>query len=838
MDKVRRHRGAVRAAITKGIATIESLLLDPATPAVAFQGPLNLVNMRYEEMKALDQKIKEGLSEEDFEADLVASWDYDAKVVDIQARVEFATRPADTPHAVAGGSRTGDRPDDASSTSLRQPAVSPVIASTRFAALPKLHIPTFSGDRRSWQAFWDHFDATIHSNPALAHIEKFKYLTSYLTGKAKAAIEGIRLAEANYDVAIGTLTARFGRTDLLVEDHIDSFLALAPVRSSSEVGKLRDLYDQISFRVNALRSLGVAATEYAVVLHRVLMKALPPDLGILYRQRAKEASSSDGAASSSGSARQVSERASSSERAKQVDEILDFLRIQVEVREEGHFDLPRVLERRPHEKREATTSDSGLPSAAALPAGASLPPTRAEPRSEQSQRQCPLCAADHRIAECTVPMSPQEKRRELRTGGRCFRCGTKRHFARCCRLSRSLVCVRCSKGHLTVLCDIAHPPQATANGRARMAGGGQATAPNDGQATPSVTSASSGDCSAARIYLQTGRAWAIGASHKLIVRILLDSGSQRTFIRRDLSRTLRCPVRGVEDLSLVTFGDSRPRSSVRCNGVAITLKSQHGGRRITIEALEVPEICAVTSPPVNAEVLSKMAGRNLTAADGRLTDTHMEDRVSILIGSDSYWKVSSGRISRLTPHLTAAETIFGWTVQGADLDNGSHGASEPSCAMFIAHADPSGSNSDEEMDPSDLWRLEAIGIKETPEGPGLDAEATKQFEREIRKQDGRYEVPLLIQEPGLEAHQDNYALAEQRLRMQLRRFRSRPDLLSQYDKTIRDYFNEGHAERVPTQETRGTPNTYYMPHHGVVRQDAVTIQSSSTPRRTHRAILH
>ncbi|XP_077542111.1 uncharacterized protein LOC144154887 [Haemaphysalis longicornis] len=193
-----------------------------------------------------------------------------------------------------------------------------------------------------------------------------------------------------------------------------------------------------------------------------------------------------------------------------------------------------------------------------------------------------------------------------------------------------------------------------------------------------------------------------------------------------------------------------------------------------------------------------MAGRNLTAADVRLADTHMEDRVNIHIGSDSYWKVSPGIISRLTPHLTAAETIFGWTVQGSDLDNGSHGASEPSCAMFIALADPLESNSDE-TDPSDLWCLKAIGIKETPEGLGLDAEATKQFEREIRKQDGRYEVPLLIQEPGLEAHQDNYALAEQRLHMQLRHFRSRPDLLSQYDKTIRDYFDEGHAERVPTQ---------------------------------------
>ncbi|KAH9374389.1 hypothetical protein HPB48_001969 [Haemaphysalis longicornis] len=74
------------------------------------------------------------------------------------------------------------------------------------------------------------------------------------------------------------------------------------------------------------------------------------------------------------------------------------------------------------------------------------------------------------------------------------------------------------------------------------------------------------------------------------------------------------------------------------------------------------------------------------------------------------------------------------------------------------------------MYPSDLWRLKAIGLKETSGGLRLDAEATKQFEQEIRKQDVRYEVPLLIQEPGLEARQDNYALAQQRLRMQLRQY--------------------------------------------------------------------
>ncbi|KAH9367347.1 hypothetical protein HPB48_022744 [Haemaphysalis longicornis] len=61
-------------------------------------------------------------------------------------------------------------------------------------------------------------------------------------------------------------------------------------------------------------------------------------------------------------------------------------------------------------------------------------------------------------------------------------------------------------GHLTVLCDIAHPPQSAANRRVRTAGAGQVSAPNDVQATPTVTSTSSEECSETHIYLQTRRA--------------------------------------------------------------------------------------------------------------------------------------------------------------------------------------------------------------------------------------------------------------------------------------------------------------------------------------------
>ena len=48
--------------------------------------------------------------------------------------------------------------------------------------LPKLEIPTFSGDKMRWSEFWDSFKATVDDNTSLTDIEKLNYL-NLLKGK-------------------------------------------------------------------------------------------------------------------------------------------------------------------------------------------------------------------------------------------------------------------------------------------------------------------------------------------------------------------------------------------------------------------------------------------------------------------------------------------------------------------------------------------------------------------------------------------------------------------------------------------------------------------------------
>ncbi|KAH6948808.1 hypothetical protein HPB50_026542 [Hyalomma asiaticum] len=345
-------------------------------------------------------------------------------------------------------------------------------------------------------------------------IDKFKYLLTYLTGAAKAAIQGIRLAEANYDIAVNVLSDRFGRRGMLVNDHLDHLLSLAPVRSSSELSKLRILHDEVTFRMNALEGLGVCPGEYGAVPRRVLLKALPSDFSILYRQREKEALPPDNAAASP---------------ADQADQS------SIEIREESGFGETTSFTSKRHLQREFRGPELQLPTAAA---------SSAEVRFSYS-RPCLLCnSAAHTIRERSAPFPQEEQSRRIQAGNLCFRCAKGKNFASEGRRARSLQCRRCPGPHLTSICDINHITNRSCEPTLRSS---NTSAPRE-QAPESIvtqcraTSVSTSSAGLTPVLLQTGRAWAIAPAKTILIMFLLYSGSQRSFVWQDIARALNCPV--------------------------------------------------------------------------------------------------------------------------------------------------------------------------------------------------------------------------------------------------------------------------------------------------------
>ena len=92
--------------------------------------------------------------------------------------------------------------------------------------LPKLTLPTFSGNILDWLTFWDSFRAAIHLNPNLSGVQKFNYLKAQLQGDAARAVEGFPLSDQKYLHAVTIHQECFGQIHKLVAAHMRALLEI------------------------------------------------------------------------------------------------------------------------------------------------------------------------------------------------------------------------------------------------------------------------------------------------------------------------------------------------------------------------------------------------------------------------------------------------------------------------------------------------------------------------------------------------------------------------------------------------------------------------------------
>ncbi|KAH9368447.1 hypothetical protein HPB48_012623 [Haemaphysalis longicornis] len=209
------------------------------------------------------------------------------------------------------------------------------------------------------------------------------------------------------------------------------------------------------------------------------------------------------------------------------------------------------------------------------------------------------------------------------------------------------------------------------------------------------------------------------------------------------------------------------------NRVFLTLKGQHDGQNIIVEALEVPSICTITSPPVSKEIVRAMADQGQVAADARLAPTFRDNQVSVLIASDAYWKVATVNVSRISPTLMAVETVLGWTIQGTQLDS-SRLSTTHSSALFLSLGESSTEDTTVDNDRSSMCRLEVSETRGTTENSTFNDPAIQPFELQDRKENHRDQVLLRNEEPRSEVANQ---LSFQKVKLDFKTKRSDPCIM-------------------------------------------------------------
>lgn len=98
------------------------------------------------------------------------------------------------------------------------------------------------------------------------------------------------------------------------------------------------------------------------------------------------------------------------------------------------------------------------------------------------------------------------------------------------------------------------------------------------------------------------------------------------------------------------------------------------------------------------------------------------------------------------------------------------------------------------------------------------------FEKNLSFQDGKYLVHLPWKEQHglLPDNFENIIYCVARLSSQLKRLRKDPEILKEYDSIIQDQLQSGIIEQVDGAKRPDVGRVHYLPHHGVVRRDALT----------------
>ncbi|XP_064463439.1 uncharacterized protein LOC135374405 [Ornithodoros turicata] len=758
IDRLKKKRAVVRRAATKVMNELDVMLTTETTPVGAFEEKVEVLKFKEKELQKLDLEIESLISIDDLDDEVEGSATYQERIVVTRTRVDRRTATTGAmrqitvvPSSVAPSAPIG-----------RTPAT---------VKLPKLEIPKFNGDIRSWQSFWNQFVSTIDQNTGLSSIDKFKYLKSYITGKAASAIEGLQMTEENYPIATDILKERFGSNNLIIDDHMSRLLHIKRVHDVTNVQKLRAMFDELQTGVRSLEALGVSSKTYGVLLLSVLRRAVPSELNLEFiRKHSTTSENADG----------------------ELELFIDFLKKEVETRERGQQHSPRP-------ERRSGNRYPPPPSASVLASGA-------QPGRLDEHKGIFCSNEDHASADCNSSMPVSERKGLLKKENRCFRCTMRNHTSRFCRSMRWMKCSKCSGRHASSMCEARQKED-------RDQSSAEATLQS------SLKVKDHARCAPQRIILQTAQAWAEGERTRLLVRMMLDGGSQRTFIRRDISEKLRLRVLDEEDLSIFTFGDVTSKGHSKCKRVELWLRSQYDRRQIRVEALEVPHICSdlMQAPP---DIINRhLRNKDMQIADTTPLGSRCENGIGFLIGCDYYWEVVTGNVRRLDDKLVAMETIFGWTLQEPAV---SSTTSTAICSSIVGIMRVVVTENNEELSQRmrSFWELEHIGITDSKTELCDKGEVMQRLGESVKYENGRYEVSLPWKQ-NADKLADNKDMALSRLRSLTARLMKNQSLLQEYDTGIREYLKKGFAEVVTESETVTAP-VFYMPHQAVIRNDRIT----------------
>ncbi|XP_050517597.1 uncharacterized protein LOC126892168 [Diabrotica virgifera virgifera] len=773
MDIKEKHRKVLRTTFSKAAKELEDLLKDQKGEVRQIKISLDLLRQKMDDLRRIDEEIydlllNEDASEQDLLKEIEDSDSYIRKFADLSTQFEERVQPriaASVEDEVASGT-TGK-----STGSLQ---------GKRKFKLPMLEFKKYDGNIKSWLPFWSQFQK-IHHDSDIDLSDKVEYLVQATVpgSRARQLVDSFPATGDNYTKIIDCLISRFGRDDLQIEVYVRELLKLV-INNTSSGNKLDIslLYDRLETQLRALETLGIKSDKYAAMLFPLVESCLPADLLRIW-QRFPEDVGSQTSINSAGI----------STIENRLKSLMQFLKNEVD--NEQHVSLAIEgfgvsgtksgnSKRNGPKKRMPEEEEPQFPSAMGLV------------NSHSTNHRCVFCENAHESSQCfkAQKLTYDQRVNILTEKGACFRCLKIGHQSRRCR--GQLSCLLCHKPHVPLMC------REFSMGKAKKEEENKIE--NDVQAVPKINQ-SLANSATTNVFLQTLRVKMNHLGKTRVVRALIDTGSQKTYILRSTARLLDYPCKRQINLVHGLFGGSELAQKHDCYDVNLS----YNNYSCTFEALDQPVICSDISSVFNGPWMEELKRLNI-----EITDSGDTSPIEVLIGADIAGKLYTGRRHILGCGLVAVETLLGWTLMGKIPLDQQDNRTATTVSLFISNASI-----------SQLWELDALGINDPAERKTREetALAAKQlfFETVATDSTGRYETRL----PWLEGHPalpSNYQMAKKRLDTTLKKI-NKDGYLEAYGQIFKEWLDENIIEEVfEDQPNRG----HYLPHRPVIKPNSAS----------------
>ncbi|UYV80075.1 hypothetical protein LAZ67_18001599 [Cordylochernes scorpioides] len=413
------------------------------------------------------------------------------------------------------------------------------------------------------------------------------------------------------------------------------------------------------------------------------------------------------------------------------------------------------------------------------------PPTVSNLFGSAFKRKCIFCQRDnHLSSRCFVAsrLTPSERDQRIKEAKVCFKCLKANHLKRECRAD--IKCRNCGKDHLDIFCN----KIALKQGGNNSFKGEKSKVVNEGNATCTGVNMSARTC-ANDILLMTSVAKLKGAKETKEVKVLFDTGSHYSYIKRSIVEKLGLNKIGEISLEKSLFGGGNMKEALHGKYV-LKLGSLTNKIDVDIVALDQPEICARIPPIPRGRLLYKLKRKKIYIHPSNFRN----EEIDILIGSDYFGQLLTGKVVHLGEDLTAVETKLGWTLMGQSPVVCKEDKVQIALNMLVAR-----------NNLKDLWELDVLGIQDPIEVVSKkkrETELREHFIKNIKRdEDQRYSValPWKCERNNIPS---NLEIAQRRL------------------EACTKWEREGLIERI--EENRPQKKGHYLPHRPVFKAESRT----------------